>query len=1037
MKKPLHLIFCLLSSTLFLRLSAQPPDLPWEVDSLCGSIMTKGIAAVTCGTVINMPPEERYTFGLINLNGALPTSGRVDVTAQQAMYHHPAWLIDSIGNVFGITIDSEGNIYLAASSNYSSDYFFFTATIRYGEIGGGAEDLSAAGTIYRIDALTGQPSVFAVLPQQAYAFTQTTCEGFSTMNRFTGPGLGNLTYNAQTQLFYVSNFEDGRIYRLDASGTILDSYDPLNYDDGQAGPPPLPDLVYGLAIAPDNSKLFFGVQAPLSLNPKSRIYSIQLEPDGSFVGSINNTNMPAGANWDNYVGTEQLHFEDEATLYSGNVRIPSDLQFTPNGELLVGIRQGCQGTIHTSYNHYGRALLLSLDVNGLYSNLQGIFYTSNGVVANENAYGGVAWYETPENELIFVFSSADMASEDGPHGIIVLPAYTYGTNTNPASPAGLIGYAQDYTASDLKGIGGDVEVFNGCLTNCPTAISTIDLSVCSGESFDLSFQPINGASNQLSINWTDASGSPVNPTALVLNNELCTPEEHTFYITAVCNADNSISFQDSLIVSVHPADLSPFYTTIEEPCLVDLILDPNCTDYLQLSGEIPDINPGDTGTVQLQLSSIGNMNCAVEKITLSYACPPLSCNISSNAPICEGDTLFLYETAGETTSWNWTSSGNALFSDPSAQNPYATQVSDGELFTVTVSNGFGYTAQCSLAAEVLPQPEVQANAMNTNCQSDTFQLSETGGQAISWFWASNGNAIIDDPTAQSPTATQVTNGEIFTVLVQDSNGCSNRDSVTAVLTEPVSPEAIVVLHDSSCWNMPTGAFEVQWLSQPNPPYTLSIDGEHFQNSSLFQNLPKGHYSILLRDADGCLFPLEADIPPIEPISLLPEDYIFPCEQGQLLLSPTLINPSQTPVSWTWPDGSKDDSWLVTQAGEFSVSISNSCETQTYNIRVEDGLQEGELPVYMPNAFSPNADGSNDCVKPEFSPETEILSYTYRIFDRWGNFLFDTHDPQACWDGNYRDEPMDPAVFVWYLEAEVVYCQQKFHLFKKGDVTLVR
>ncbi len=1039
MKKSVFLAFCAVIYTLSSGLSAQPPDLPWEPDSLCGSIMTTGIAAVTCGSIYALPEEERYTLGLIDLNGALPAVGRVNVTDQQAMYHHPAWHIDSIGNVFGLAIDDHGNLYAAASSNYSSYFWVYASIVRYGEIGGGANDLNAAGTVYRIDGTTAQPEPFVVLPQQAYAFQNISCENPTIVNRYTGPGLGNLTFHPETQLFYISNFEDGRIYRVDINGNILDSYDPLGYDNGQAGPPPPTELSYGLAVSPDGDRLFFGTFGNAFLNPPPpypQLYSIALNSDGSFVGTIDNSVLPAGADWDNYVGTEVAHYT--ITPVSGfaiDWAAVSDLAFTPTGDLLVSIRVGCNH-IHSSMNFGGFNLMLSENTNGLYNVLQGIFYISEVSLSDFSGYGGLAVFEDNSGELRFAFSGSNFLSGGVIHGIIVTPPYAFGALYDPISPAGVISYLPSTSIWDAKGLGGDIEVFKNCNNLCPTNISLTDFSVCSGESFALTYET-SGGGDSLMVNWTDASGTPIDPTNLTLYHADCAPQEHLFYLTASCSTDNNLFFQDSLRVTVFPTDLSPFYTLVEEPCLIDLILEPDCADYLQLSGEIPDIQPGDTGIVHLQLTSTDSMNCAMEDLSLSYACPSLSCNINSNSPLCEGDTLFLYETVGETTSWSWSSSENALFNNPTIQNPYATQVSDGEIFTVIVSNGFGYTAQCSLSVEVLPLPLVQVYSNNVNCQSDTFQLSETGGQATSWFWTSNGTAIINDPAAQSPTATEVTDGEVFTVLIQDANGCSNRDSTTVQITEPLSPEALVVLRDSSCWNAPTGAFEVQWLAQPNPPYTLSIDGEHFQDSSLFQNLPEGHYAILLRDADGCLFSLEADIPVIEPIGLLPEDYIFPCQQGQLLLSPTLINPSQTQVVWSWPDGSQEDSWLVSQAGEFPLSISNSCETLSYNILVKEDFEEGEFPLYMPNAFSPNADGLNDCIKPEFSAQAEILSYTYRIFDRWGNFLFDTHDPQACWDGNYRGQPMDPAVFTWYLEASITFCGNTFHIFRKGDISLIR
>ena len=214
---------------------------------------------VTCGTRIDFAGDEQdYSFGMIDLNGALPVAGRIDVSLSQDMYHHPSWKVDSIGNVFGVAMDFSGNTYLTASANYSGDFFGSEAIIQYGAIGGGSEDLSAAGTVYLIDGQTGQASVFSVLPQQEMFFTHVPCEGFTFVDRNTGPGLGNIVYSEFSGHFYVTNFEDGRIYRLDAAGTILDSYDPLQYDDGLPGHPGFDELAYGLDVSNDGTELFFG-----------------------------------------------------------------------------------------------------------------------------------------------------------------------------------------------------------------------------------------------------------------------------------------------------------------------------------------------------------------------------------------------------------------------------------------------------------------------------------------------------------------------------------------------------------------------------------------------------------------------------------------------------------------------------------------------------------------------------------------------------------------------------------------------------------
>jgi gliding motility-associated-like protein len=465
-------------TALFLTLTplvvfSQPAGLPWPPDPVCQSIITSGIAAVTCGVTTNIQPADRFTFGMMNIAGALPPADRLNVTPDVEMYHHPSWHVDSIGNVFGITMDRCGNTYICASSNYSSGYFIEPGIVRYGNIGGGAESIQAAGTVYKIDGMTGQASVFAVLPQQAYAFQQINCEGSpNNGDRNTGPALGNIVFSPNTRQFYVSNFEDGRIYRLNENGIILDSFDPLAYDGGSPGPPPMKDLPYGLDVSPDGARLFFGTSTDgLTPNVFASLYSLGLNTDGSFVGAVNNTSLPPGANWDNFTGGETLHFsfmDLELSQFS-----ISDLEFTPSGKLLAGIRIGC-GTLHSSYNHGGRAILLSQDATGLFSVLDGTIHTGyeSSIGGSLESYGGVSVYQSPAVPTYqFAISSADILDEEGPHGICLVPEGVFGAMFGPAEPAGAISYVPEpMMFTDTKGVGGDVKVFAGC--ECDTTCFT-------------------------------------------------------------------------------------------------------------------------------------------------------------------------------------------------------------------------------------------------------------------------------------------------------------------------------------------------------------------------------------------------------------------------------------------------------------------------------------------------------------------------------------------------------------------------------------
>ena len=1004
---------------------SQPDSLPWPPDPECGSIVTTGIAAVTCGTIETLPVDERFTFGLIDINGALPAAGRIDVTASQAMYHHPSWHVDSIGNVFGITMDRSGNTYLAASSNYGADYLAVAAILRYGEIGGGAEDLAAAGTVYRIDGLTGQASVFAVLPQQEFSFTHPACETGVPIDRVTGPGLGNIVYSETTDQFYVSNFEDGRIYRLDAAGNILDSYDPLQYDNGDPGTPELLDLVYGLDVTDDGGHLFFGTAGTgLDSIPQPAIYSIALNTDGSFNGTINDSTLPVGATWNNWVGLQQLHYvlpplEQSSVFAVSDPSFVSDLEFTPSGTLLVGNRAGCDMSVHSSYNHGGNAFLLG-EVGGIYNDLLGVIYTTAGSDTDNNAYGGVAVFENPSGENEFVLSSADMLSEDGPHGICTQPEGVFGTPGMPAAPAGLIGYIPAQTQADLKGIGGDVYVFKACeVIACPTAIEGEDAIVCGGEPFDLQYT-LEGDPTTAVVVWTDAGGAPVDPVGLVLDNAECAPAVYEFTVTAVCVEDTTQFVSDVVQVLVGPNDLSAFITVIEEPCFVDVVVDSACVGFLTVMGDIPVISPGDSGTAVVQIVHNLLPNCNPLTVELNYNCVcniselsatpgdcddgeffvtldflfenvgaqfkvtdqdgndlgtfdyadlpvevgpfvgdptitytltvmdiefgdcmasidvgPVDCSptcmVMTGGAICEGEELLLMEVGGDAVTWSWSSDLGADIVDPMEQNTAVLNAQNGEIFTVTITNSAGVSSSCSVTAVVNDLPVCEASNDGPICAGDSLHLSESGGDALSWMWSSDGGAVFDDPTAQNPTATNVSNGETFTVVVTDANGCMSSCTTTAEVFDPPTcnagndgpiciGETLQLTEDggdavSWMWSTDGGAV----ISDPtvqNPTATNVSDGETF--------------TVVITDANGCTSSCSTTATVLPPPTVEADSNSPICE-GDLLWLTSEVSGGTPPYtySWTHPNGF--------MANTASVFISNSTvdDAGTYTLEVTD------------------------------------------------------------------------------------------------------
>lgn len=132
-------------------------------------------------------------------------------------------------------------------------------------------------------------------------------------------------------------------------------------------------------------------------------------------------------------------------------------------------------------------------------------------------------------------------------------------------------------------------------------------------------------------------------------------------------------------------------------------------------------------------------------------------------------------------------------------------------------------------------------------------------------------------------------------------------------------------------------------------------------------------------------------------------------------NPTIANPVATPGATT--------QYIVTGFDTNGCSASD-----TVNIRIGFSAKNGLL---LPSAFSPNSDGVNDCFGIRFYEG--ITELEFRIFNRWGENVFYTTQPSACWDGRFRGK-ITPGNYVYYLKAKTA-CTAPIYI--KGNVILMR
>lgn len=118
-------------------------------------------------------------------------------------------------------------------------------------------------------------------------------------------------------------------------------------------------------------------------------------------------------------------------------------------------------------------------------------------------------------------------------------------------------------------------------------------------------------------------------------------------------------------------------------------------------------------------------------------------------------------------------------------------------------------------------------------------------------------------------------------------------------------------------------------------------------------------------------------------------------------------------------------------------------TFSYNVRITSaGGCEGndsinvnvvaEPYLFVPSAFSPNTDGLNDILRPLGAGYKNIRFF--RIFNRWGQLMFDTNQFDDGWDGSFNGNKAEMGVYFWVLGVTDRFGQEQQI---KGDVTLIR
>ncbi|MEO1262390.1 MAG: gliding motility-associated C-terminal domain-containing protein [Bacteroidota bacterium] len=143
---------------------------------------------------------------------------------------------------------------------------------------------------------------------------------------------------------------------------------------------------------------------------------------------------------------------------------------------------------------------------------------------------------------------------------------------------------------------------------------------------------------------------------------------------------------------------------------------------------------------------------------------------------------------------------------------------------------------------------------------------------------------------------------------------------------------------------------------------------------------------------------------------------------------------QAEAVFSWPDGDGSAERVLETPGDYEIEVSTSCFQFPLTLHAESS--PCETHVYKPNIFSPNGDGINDFFELPIYSAWEIGEVQLRIFDRWGNLVFESVENAASWDGNVKGNLANEGVYLWTLEY-LLLDEMNTRGFESGDVVLIR
>jgi gliding motility-associated-like protein len=533
---------------------------------------------------------------------------------------------------------------------------------------------------------------------------------------------------------------------------------------------------------------------------------------------------------------------------------------------------------------------------------------------------------------------------------------------------------------------------------------------------------LNAGNNYVNYVWSTGAVTP-SITVTASNN----------YQVTVTDANGCSSSTSQLVIAW--ALPNPVITGSAAVCsgLQSTLSAGSFTNYSWSTGATtPTISTGTAGNYTVIVTDSNGCENTSPAFSLTiYDLPTATLN--SNATICFGQSTSFQLTLTGTPPYSYSySNGTGVFGPYSTSNGTPTLTLAPSATTtytiISISDAHcsgTYSGAASVTVNPLPTPVI--TGLSEICNGKDAILHAGNYQNYSWS------------TGAATASITVSAAAVYSCTVTDLNGCSNVAQHTLTVNEtPVivfsndtslTCEAPII-HFFNTSSFPQGSV-FNWdfadgstSTDENPQHQFSQPGNF--PISLTITTDKNCMATLVKDLNIDFYPL-----PVAKFTASPKS------TSMFNSGIELVDQSENAVRWKWDLGdgffSAEPSLKHSypEPGKYIIKLTVENIAGCISETVED---VNIVPLFMPNAFSPNNDGRNDVF---FDPgyAFDVKTFSMKIFNRWGQLMFSTDNLRNAWDGSTPSGTLAPdGVYVYQLSI-TNNNDKKFQY--NGTVSLIR